>query len=144
MNLQMTNQMSLKNWNLVLGRVENIVGKGENAGYQHFLLFQRSFQKASISGLLRVGTVWQRVNWGDREGISMGTQSTPEQSFMLLWTTFSRSCRHKWDLKTWINYHLFLPAPSFIVTDTKNIFSYHNTSPVLIVSCRAYKHMDIF
>ena len=23
----------------VLGRVENIVGKGENAGYQHFLLF---------------------------------------------------------------------------------------------------------
>ena len=22
-----------------LGRVENIVGKGENAGYQHFLLF---------------------------------------------------------------------------------------------------------
>ena len=28
----------------VLGRVENIVGKGENAGYQHFLLFQRCFQ----------------------------------------------------------------------------------------------------
>ena len=23
----------------VLGQVENIVGKGENAGYQHFLLF---------------------------------------------------------------------------------------------------------
>ena len=23
----------------LLGRVENIVGKGENAGYQHFLLF---------------------------------------------------------------------------------------------------------
>ena len=23
----------------VLGRVENTVGKGENAGYQHFLLF---------------------------------------------------------------------------------------------------------
>ena len=23
----------------VLGRLENIVGKGENAGYQHFLLF---------------------------------------------------------------------------------------------------------
>ena len=23
----------------VLGRVENIMGKGENAGYQHFLLF---------------------------------------------------------------------------------------------------------
>ena len=25
----------------VLGRVENIVGKGENAGFQHFLLFQQ-------------------------------------------------------------------------------------------------------
>ena len=25
---------------LVLERVENIVGKGESAGYQHFLLFQ--------------------------------------------------------------------------------------------------------
>ena len=25
--------------NFVLGRVKNIVGKGENAGYQHFLLF---------------------------------------------------------------------------------------------------------
>ena len=28
-----------------LGRVENIVGKGENAGYQHFLLFQQSLKK---------------------------------------------------------------------------------------------------
>ena len=32
----------------VLGRVENIVGKGENAGYQHFLLFQQCFQKDSF------------------------------------------------------------------------------------------------
>ena len=30
----------------VLGRVENIVGKGENAGYQHFLLFPQCFQNA--------------------------------------------------------------------------------------------------
>ena len=29
------------------GRVENIVGKGENAGYQHFLLFPQFFQNAS-------------------------------------------------------------------------------------------------
>ena len=27
----------------VSGRVENIVGKGENAGYQHFLLFPQCF-----------------------------------------------------------------------------------------------------
>ena len=30
-------------------RVENIVGKGENAGDQHFLLFQQYFQKPSFS-----------------------------------------------------------------------------------------------
>ena len=30
--------------------VENIVGKGENAGYQHFLLFPQCFQKAIFQG----------------------------------------------------------------------------------------------
>ena len=44
--------------NSVSGRVENIVGKGENAGYQHFLLFQQCFQKALSSALLKVGIVW--------------------------------------------------------------------------------------
>ena len=33
---------------LVFGRVKNIVEKGENAGYQHFLLFQQCFQKGSL------------------------------------------------------------------------------------------------
>ena len=32
----------------VFDRVENIVGKGENAGYQHFLLFPQCFQKLSF------------------------------------------------------------------------------------------------
>ena len=32
----------------VLDRVENIVGKEENAGYQHFLLFPQCFQKPSF------------------------------------------------------------------------------------------------
>ena len=41
-----------------IGGVENIVGKGENAGYQHFLLFPQCFQKASSSGSLKVGLVW--------------------------------------------------------------------------------------
>ena len=36
----------------VFGRVENIVGKGENAGYQHFLLDLQCFQKAFFSRLL--------------------------------------------------------------------------------------------
>ena len=45
----------------VLGRVENIAGKGENAGYQHFLLFRQCFQKLSFLGSLKVGIVWKRV-----------------------------------------------------------------------------------
>ena len=40
------------------GKVENIVGKGENAGYQHFLHFRQCFQKATFSGSFKVGIVW--------------------------------------------------------------------------------------
>ena len=42
----------------VLGKLENIAGKGENAGYQHFLLFPQCFQKVSFSKLLKVRIVW--------------------------------------------------------------------------------------
>ena len=42
-------------------RVENTVGKGENAGYQHFLLFPQCFQKPSSLWSLKVGIVWYRV-----------------------------------------------------------------------------------
>ena len=42
----------------LLGRVENTVGKGENAGYQHFLLFLKCFPKPSSLGSLKVGIVW--------------------------------------------------------------------------------------
>ena len=44
---------------ICLGRVEmeNLVGKGENAGYQHFLLFPQCFQKASFLGSVKVGIV---------------------------------------------------------------------------------------
>ena len=45
----------------VFDRVENIVGKGQNAGYQHFLLFPQCFQKAFYSRLLKVGIMWYRV-----------------------------------------------------------------------------------
>ena len=45
----------------VFDRVENIAGKGENAGYQHFLLFPQCFPKASFSGLLKVGIMWKMV-----------------------------------------------------------------------------------
>ena len=42
----------------VLDWFENIVGKGENAGYQHFLLFPQCFQKSFFFGRsLKFGNV---------------------------------------------------------------------------------------
>ena len=35
----------------VLKRVENIVGKGENASYQHFLIFPQCFQSFLFQGV---------------------------------------------------------------------------------------------
>ena len=35
----------------IFDRVENIAGKGENAGYQHFLLFPECFQMLIIKNL---------------------------------------------------------------------------------------------
>ena len=46
---------------IVFDRVENIAGKGENAGHQHFLLFPQCFPKASFSGLLKVGIMLKMV-----------------------------------------------------------------------------------
>ena len=51
-------------------RVENTVGKEENAGYQHFLLFPQFFSKAFPHcfpkpfslGSLKVWIAWYRVN----------------------------------------------------------------------------------
>ena len=52
---QINATMKLK---FVLGMIENIWGKGENAGYQHFLLFPKCFQKPPSSGSLKVESVW--------------------------------------------------------------------------------------
>ena len=41
-----------------LGGVENIVGKGENAGNQDFLLCPQCFPKTTISRSLKVRIVW--------------------------------------------------------------------------------------
>ena len=38
----------------VLDPVKNIEGKGENAGYQHSLLFPQCFQKASFLGFFKL------------------------------------------------------------------------------------------
>ena len=45
-----------------MGRIEYIVGKEQNARYQHFLLFPQCFQKPSLSGSLKVGIARERVN----------------------------------------------------------------------------------
>ena len=42
----------------VCDRLENIFGKGENAGYQHLLLFSQCFQKPSLPGLWKPWIVW--------------------------------------------------------------------------------------
>ena len=49
-----------ENMKFVSERIENFKGKGENAGYQHFLLFPKCFQKSSSLGSLKVkvGIVW--------------------------------------------------------------------------------------
>ena len=41
-HLQVEKDLELKLWSK---RAENIVGKGENAGYQHFLIFPQCFQR---------------------------------------------------------------------------------------------------
>ena len=43
---------------LIFDREANTVGKGENAGYQHFLLFLQCFPKPSSSGSLKVRIMW--------------------------------------------------------------------------------------
>ena len=39
-------------------RAENTVGKAENVGYQHFLLFPQCFTRPSSLGSLKIGIVF--------------------------------------------------------------------------------------
>ena len=48
----------------VFDRVENIVGKGGNAGYQHFLLFPQCFEKASFPDTSKGVIVWVWIKLG--------------------------------------------------------------------------------
>ena len=50
-----------ENIKVVLDSIENIAGKEENAGYQHFLLFPQCFQKAFSSSASKLVIVWCRV-----------------------------------------------------------------------------------
>ena len=43
---------------IVSERAKNNMGKGENAGYHHFLLFQQCFEQPSLSGSLKLYIIW--------------------------------------------------------------------------------------
>ena len=45
-----------------LERVGNIVRKGKNASWEHFLFFPQCFQMLSVSGSLKLGIMRYRVN----------------------------------------------------------------------------------
>ena len=47
-----------KKLKFVVWRIENIVGKGENVGYQHFHLFPQYFHKLYFREVLKVGIEW--------------------------------------------------------------------------------------
>ena len=56
-----------KKLNFILGRVGNIVGKGENAGNQHFLLFLQCFQRLLCQGHLKPALCDKGLmHYGDR------------------------------------------------------------------------------
>ena len=88
------------------------MGKGENAGYQHFLLFPQYFQKASFSGLLKVGIVCLRVKvLSERQQViirlaSLGMEpKTPSFQFEYFIKAAQTKQTHKETLKVW--YSLF-------------------------------------
>ena len=72
----------LSRWQENLNQKLNLtLGKGENTGYQHFLLFPQCFQKASFLESLKVRIVWQRVkcDWYDLFLSLMGVTTLQEK-----------------------------------------------------------------
>ena len=63
-----------------LERVENIVGKGQNAGNQHFFPFPTMFSKGFLLKVVKVRIVWQRVK---------GLRSACTKQSPLFWGSFS-------------------------------------------------------
>ena len=47
-----------QNIKIMFHRIQNIVGKEENASYQHFLLFPQFFQKVFFFSASKVVIVW--------------------------------------------------------------------------------------
>ena len=70
----------------VFDKVQNVVGKGENAGYQHFLLFPQCFEKASFPDTSEGVIVWKWVKKGDR------------YMYQSYWTSYERCITRKFEL----------------------------------------------
>ena len=72
---------------IFLACVENIVGKGENACYQHFLVFPQCFPKASSAGSFKVVIVWYRVNpLSDMPILGFSTSAVKKNMMLKIWT----------------------------------------------------------
>ena len=63
--------------------VENIVGKGETAGYQHFLLFPQCLEKASFPDASKGVIVWEWVNTSV-EYMYVGQENITGISYLML------------------------------------------------------------
>ena len=72
----------------VFDRVENIMGKGKNAGYQHFLHFPQYFEKVSFPNMSKGVIVWEwvkRTRWPRWPWIAhLNFLHYPSQFFLLL------------------------------------------------------------
>ena len=78
---------------VVLGRVENIVGKGENAGFQHFLLFLIRFQKGFSVGVVEsrdcvVKSKWPLLTFYSVECFKANITKHPRNNSLLLFCEF--------------------------------------------------------
>ena len=81
-----------------MGRVENIVGKGENAGYQHFLLFPQCFQKVksldcvikSQLGGKRINSTQRPLNLENFPSFKTGRRYKTNKQNPLIWPRISK------------------------------------------------------
>ena len=81
--------------------VENVLGKEENAGYQHFLLFPKCFQRPSTSRSYKRWIVWQRAGMINRTFRANGKTSITRSKISItrskipVWITFCRFHQNK-------------------------------------------------
>ena len=86
-NLQMKKKINVAKMNIsVFDKKENIVRKGENAGYQHFLLFSPCFKKPSFARSLKVG-IMTATRSTDDEFASSKQDMVRKRKLILKWLT---------------------------------------------------------